>query len=200
MKKAFVDLDGTLLDSKQRHVKVLQDVLNENGFFNVNISDYLYYKECGWSTQIYLENKLQFTKLQAKKISQEWINKIENEKYLHLDKWYSDAYYFLKKLKQLSYEVIIVTARNNNVYVYNFINDSSYSKFIDEVIVVSTKNASKNKVEAVKNKVDNNSIVIGDTEVDFSMADELNILSYILSRGFRNEEYFRNRNIKTYAS
>ena len=31
MKKAFLDLDGTLLDSRERHQVVLHDVLEENG-------------------------------------------------------------------------------------------------------------------------------------------------------------------------
>lgn len=47
MKRAFLDLDGTLLNSKERHCNVLRDVLIQYGFGNRQVLDFVEYKANG---------------------------------------------------------------------------------------------------------------------------------------------------------
>ena len=68
MKRAFLDLDGTLLNSKERHCNVLRDVLIQYGFGNRQVLDFVEYKANGKNTRQYLEDVHGFSKDIADKI------------------------------------------------------------------------------------------------------------------------------------
>ncbi len=196
MRKAFLDLDGTLLDSKRRHEVVLQDILN-NRKIDIGIEDYLKYKSDGNSTKTYLSNIKKLDDSTADEITKEWVNRIEAEKYLCLDTWYSDAEDFLTILKSYDFRIIVVTARKNKEGLYNFLKSSEQSDFLDDIVIVSPTNASLNKKEYILSNLGEMNIVVGDTEGDcISGTDSIEL--YLLNRGFRSRDYWDNRNLYSY--
>ena len=100
MKKAFLDLDGTLLDSRERHQAVLHDVLEENGCTDLNISDYLQFKAYGLRTIDYLLMRLHLPEGISYEVDKMWKDRIEEANYLQMDQWYDGTEIFLKKLKE----------------------------------------------------------------------------------------------------
>lgn len=198
MKKAFLDLDGTLVDSKKRHVEVLRDVLSEYGLRCSRMDDYIEKKTQGFSTKWYLENCLKLDIDLSDKINKKWIAIIEEERYLQLDSWYDDSLGFLLFLKKSGYENIIVSARNNEAYARRYIQKSIQNQYIDDVFFVPSINAIDNKVKVIRDNIEENSIIIGDTEMDYESATIVGIDYFILNRGFRSKLYWENKSIVSY--
>ena len=68
MRKAFVDLDGTLINSKARHISVLQKVLDLFSLEKFSVEKFVQYKSNGFSTKNYLSNELQIDDALSEKI------------------------------------------------------------------------------------------------------------------------------------
>lgn len=198
MKKAFLDLDGTLVDSKKRHVEVLRDVLSEHGLSCSRIDDYMEKKTQGFSTKWFLENCLKLDFQLSEKINKMWISIIEEERYLQLDSWYDDSLEFLLFLKKSGYQNTIISARNNEVYARRFIQKSIQNQYIDDVFIVPSKNAIDNKLKVIRDGMEEDSVIIGDTEVDYESAVISGIEFFILNRGFRSKTYWENKRIISY--
>lgn len=198
MKKAFVDLDGTLINSKTRHISVLQKVLDEFHMKNVSVENFVQYKADGFSTKDYLINVLQIEPELSEKIALRWIELIELNEEIAKDVWYEDALDLLKFLQKSEYWIIAVSARNNKNGVLKFIKHSLVDVFFDEIIIVSPANAKKNKEKYILQHLGDINIVIGDTETDY--IEDARVESLMLNRGFRSKEYWKERSIKSYDS
>ena len=200
MKKAFLDLDGTLLDSRERHQVVLHDVLEENGCTDLNISDYLQFKAYGLRTIDYLLMRLHLPEGISYEVDKMWKDRIEEANYLQMDQWYDGTEIFLKKLKELGFFTIVLSARKNAEYPVKMIRDSFLSSFIDDVVIVSPMNATYYKEKVLRKQADKDSIFVGDTETDFDSGERAKIKTYILNSGFRNKSFWKKRGIANYNS
>lgn len=103
-------MDGTILNSFDRHTAVLSDALKKYNI-TLDLKDFIEYKRNGLSTHDYLKLKNISDKL-ANEINQYWCTHIEDEKYLNYDFLYPDIE---KRLSEISKEndLILITARNN---------------------------------------------------------------------------------------
>lgn len=200
MKTAFVDLDGTLIDSTLRHKVVLQEALKASSAEVVSVENFVTYKADGYTTLQYLENVLQLEEDCARAVSGYWVEHIEDEKYLELDIWYEDSEIFLHYLSERGYDNIIITARKNKQYITDFINSSPVITKLDEIIVVSPMNAKTEKTRVLNERKTSDSILVGDTEVEYHAGTETGIKTYLLNRGFRSKEYWNRRNVKSYQN
>ena len=198
MKKVILDLDGTLLDSTARHEKVLQDILAERSK-SLDISDYFEYKRNGRSTRQYLTEVHKLPDDEADEIANEWIIRIESEEYLATDIWYPDAVPFLKWLKESGFTTVILTARQNEAYINEYISSSEAGHFIDEVIVVDPAHARTEKGEYLRINAEDILCVIGDTESDRAAAEEADLDFHALNRGFRSRAFWEARDEQAYA-
>ena len=201
MKKAILDLDGTLLDSTFRHFAVLNRALINNRIYikDIDMKNYIGYKAEGNSTSDYLEKYINDAIL-IKKISSEWVSMIEDDDFLKLDKWYYDVGDFLHFLKEKSYRTIILTARKREDAVLKQIEESEYKDLIYKTFVVSPEDAKNSKASVLKESNEEKSIVVGDTEVDLYAAEMNGISFFALNRGFRNRIFWKNRGIKSFDS
>ena len=179
------DLDGTILNSFDRHTAVLSDALK---IYNItlNLSDFIDSKRNGSSTYEYLISKNIPSKT-ANEINKYWCNHIEDEKYLVSDFLYANVE---KKLKDLSKdnELILITARNNRKNCLNQLKKLGITKYFSEIhIVKSDANTYKQKARILKeSKV---SVYIGDTESDKEACDISGIKFEPVFYGFRTEKY-----------
>ena len=197
--KTFLDLDGTIVDSTQRHVLALKDILLEEGI-EVNIDNYLSYKRDGFSTKQYLENMLGLSTLQSVSISNKWVKVIEDQKYLLLDSLYDDSNVFLDWLSMQGSCIYILTARKNERLTYEFLKNSGIQKKIIQLYVVSPSNATEEKKHILSKHVANEFFYIGDTEADFDACKGIDIQMFVLNRGFRSKKYWDNRGVETYSN
>ena len=200
----FIDLDGTLIDSKKRHYILIENLLKK---YDVNITinkkEYLKFKENGNNNYKYLTNILKIDTKKAKLICREWKEQIEDFNYIKMDELYFDTLIFLEKIKKNN-KIIYLTARQNtinlikelkmlNIYNKNIfikkVNPKFSSELKDKYIKKYIKKTKEDKI---------NYCIIGDTENELHAALNNNISFYILNRGFRSKEYLEKYNIKTY--
>lgn len=179
------DLDGTLLDSKQRHKIVLDKVLDDFGI-QLDTSDLITFKLDGYSNKDYLIRK---KIVNVDKICAKWIELIEVENYLEYDKLYNDTISFLEFCKCENYKIVLVTIRANKFNAYNQLKKLKIFSFFDSIFVLSLKE-SKTKV-LIEQKA---KIFIGDTELDKYAADNANVKFFALNRGFRSKNFWDSRN------
>lgn len=200
MKTIFLDLDGTLLDSRERHIVVLENALKECNIYDIDLSSYMSYKANGNRTIDFLKKKLELNSEVSEKIADIWRFTIEEEKYLERDVLYEDSVPFLKLIKERGYKTIIVSARKNREYIIKKIKTSAIDCLIDDIIIVSPFNATNEKFMAFIRSKDENSVCIGDTEVDYEAGKKAEILTFMLNRGFRSKEYWEKKHIKSYCN
>lgn len=198
---AFVDLDGTIIDSFRRHYVLLNNILIKYGFDGKFIYDDYYIKKVnGFNNFKYMTEVLNISVEFANKIQKEWIEKIESKEMLILDKLYDDSIDFLEFLKSKDYKIIFLTARNNKELTLFQLKKLGLSKYPTKVIVVDPRNGIANKCTIIDKEKNHNSIIIGDTEIDYKSSVHCKIKSYILNRGFRSIEFLNNIGVnKTYV-
>jgi len=195
-KNIVIDLDGTLLDSSRRHIVLLREILKSQKI-KLNIKDYLSYKRTGRSTKDYLVSKgLNINT--TNEICKKWVKNIENIKLLKLDKLYKDSKEFLEKYYR-KYNLILITGRSNKKNTKAQISELNINKFFKKIeIIKPTKDISEKKTKLTqKYKC---FAIIGDTETEKNVSDNLKIKFYPISRGFRSKEYWSDLNIIPYSS
>lgn len=198
MKTVFLDLDGTLLDSHQRHIVVLENALKECNIRDCDLSNYMAYKANGNTTIDFLKKELKLNDSISEKVNEIWRFTIEEEKYLEIDAFYGDTVPFLTLIKGKGYKIVIVSARKNRDYVIKRIKASKINYLIDDIIIVSPLNAMNEKLEVLTRNKDKNSVCIGDTEVDYEAGKKAGISTFVLNRGFRSKEFWNKKNIQSY--
>jgi phosphoglycolate phosphatase-like HAD superfamily hydrolase len=196
MRSIILDLDGTILDSRYRHKKLLYDLLLKRmpQLKWKDLDDFLKYKSDGYSTFQYLKKK--FPRLKSKDIANEWVNEIEEPFYLKFDQVYSDTYEFLSILHS-KYYLILLTARKNQMLVIQQLEEYALINFFCDIQVVSPD---KKKILHNYPNEDEILAVVGDTEKDKETADHYNCDFYALSRGFRSKKFWENQGISSHTS
>ncbi len=196
MKEIFLDLDGTLIDSSRRHLILLEDIVSKYEIKCEHFSDYLEFKCSGFSTKEYLIKRLGFKEEIAIKISNEWIEHIEDEEYVKYDTLYNDTILFLNYLKSKGALIVFITARRNNMLVSRFLSDNNLDIYANRLIVVNPSDAHNEKKMHIESTAKGVAIVVGDTEVDYFCDKKC----YLLNRGFRNKTFWDQKGVVSYSS
>ena len=199
MEKIAFDLDGTILDSKFRHQKVLFDILNKKGLSEEieELNDYVEYKSIGRNTKQYLEYKYGES-IDSEEICKSWIENIEKMEYLDFDKVYENAEDILFRLS-LKYDLYLVTARSNKKNTLKQLEKLDLTKYFKDIYIVSNReNSALNKYDITKDL--QLKIIIGDTEVDYKWAKYSDVEFIPTDAGFRNNLWWKALNIETYSN
>ena len=181
------DLDGTLLDSRERHKLVLNDILNRYNI-NLDISDLIEFKRQGYDNVYYLKSK-GIQEETALKIQSEWIKNIEKFEYLSKDKLYPYAIDLLNKYAAKN-NLILITARNNKVNLIKQIQDLDIKKYFKEIKIVNPgRFAIQEKADVLKNY--NAKLMIGDTRNDAESAKIAEVDFRHVDNGFHDKKLIR---------
>jgi len=193
-----LDLDGTLLDSRRRHIVVLSDCINQinaTAYTPDDFYDFVSYKSEGNTGLSYLKNK--GIPNEATIISL-WIKRIEYRKYLRLDLLYPNVLVELKKMSD-RYNLFLLTARSNKSNAIWQLSELGLGDFFcDKIIVKNMGNVGLNKYRAIQQIP--LEFVIGDTETDFALAKYAQCGFFPLNYGFRSAKYWRKNGLKSYSS
>lgn len=190
-KKIAFDFDGTLLDSRKRHGIVMGDVLKKHGI-NIDTSDLVSFKAEGHNNIAWLLSNGIAEDI-AKELNSEWISLIESDVYLKFDVLYPDALEVLENLSKEN-DLYLVTARNNEESALNQIKDLGINQYFSQIFVVE----SNSETPAFKAKYLSEikaDVFVGDTESDYKAALIAQCEFKAMSRGFRDERYWKEKNI-----
>ena len=198
----FFDLDGTLIDSRERHYLLMKKLLIESDIKIPSQFDceFMKYKADGYSGKMYLKNIMGLKNEQAEKLQNLWIRQIENEEWLRYDKLYNDSKKTLEKLHEK--DVYFLTSRTNEQGLQNQIKKLELDKYVKKCIVVNPKDSKYTKTTILKEyiiKHKDNCMMVGDTEIDYNAAVENNVQYYILNRGFRSKKFWDDMGILSYS-
>lgn len=206
-----LDLDGTLINSSERHSRLMQQILSEapSEILRDRCFDpveFMEYKADGNSGLKYLTERLGLPEDTAGQIMAKWRRQIEEEYWLSLDVLYPDVLEFLNSLKQRQRKVYYLTARQNREGLLRELARLGIAGYADETIVVSPIAAGKEKKAAVEKILEKTGeaegpvCIVGDTENEYTLAKELSLPCYMLNRGFRSERYWKNLGVTSINS
>lgn len=193
---AYVDYDGTIINSMPRHYMVFDDCLQMNKLdLKVEYIQFVNDKRDGMSTrQICLKHG--YDDYETNIICNFWQNHIEDDYYIAKDELFSDAEDFLKSIS-CYYDVVLLSARNN-LMVIEQIKSLPISQYITEIKIVNPANASREKTQFITIKGFKDAILIGDTETEYNISKLIKINTYLLNRGFRSDEFWKQYGVNSY--
>ncbi len=194
-KRIAFDLDGTLLDSAERHKNVMNQALT---IFNIclNTDDLVKYKADGHNNIEWLvKNGIERTTANA--IQNNWIELIETDNNLLQDKLYEGAFSALERLSKTN-ELFLITARNNEKGTMEQLKRHGILQFFSGVkIIKPTANASQAKADyLIEQKIDT---IIGDTEIDMKASQIAGCNFKAVTHGFRSELFWRQYSVDYFS-
>jgi len=194
VKKIFLDLDGPLLDCKERHYHCYRRILEKFGYKPIDIDEYWEKKRAMISRRLLLNMS------GAEDIYDDflaaWLTMIESSDMLVLDKVQEGAVDCLRGWKEQGVELTLVTMRKNKHTLEEQLNLTGLRQFFDAVLVCDHADGGVGKADAVRELFQGNvnnetALLIGDTEADWEAAKSLGCEVVLLSNGLRNEACLR---------
>ncbi|WNF57340.1 HAD hydrolase-like protein [Pseudomonas sp. SG20052] len=192
IKQIFLDLDGPLLDGKYRHYSCYSYILKKYGFSAIALDEY-------WEKKRSLLNRRDLLQLSnASSIYDEylddWLSLIESQEFLALDKVQEGAIDCLRAWKSLGVNLVLVTLRKNKEAVEEQLHLQGLASLLDTILVCDHVSGGLGKANAVRNCQDveimtENSVWVGDTEVDWEAARSLGVDIILVENGLRNKAY-----------
>lgn len=197
-----LDLDGTLIDSSERHYLLMQQILEKKSY---DSEEFMRYKADGNSGKKYLTECLKLPEAAALEIMTSWQAQIEEEQWLAYDKLYPDTLEFLDWIKSRDERIYFLTARQRKDAVLDEVKRLGIADYADKICVVSPAEASEQKKAFVKkiqdHCINNDSVyIVGDTENEYQLAKDLSLPYSILNRGFRSKKYWDEQGVLSISS
>jgi phosphoglycolate phosphatase-like HAD superfamily hydrolase len=197
-KNIVFDLDGTLLDSRRRHISVLTDCVNEihgTKYGDCDFDDFVKYKAEGYNGLSYLASK----KIpNESEIFSLWKKKIEYWEYLQTDVLYPDIRECLDVLRK-NRNLFLITARANNTNAERQLSSLGIDKFFIKISIVSNSgDTGYSKYEALNSL--SADCVIGDTEADLDLAKHAKCMFFPLNNGFRSAKFWKQYVERSYGN
>lgn len=191
MSNIFIDLDGTILDSKQRVYKLFIDLSGEN----LTFENYWNYKRDLFSNEWILEEMFYFTKDQIDLFSTKWLQKIESNEYLAYDKLFNSSIKALRNMIDNGAKLHLVTSRQFASKVSEQLNKLKIHNYLKTILVTEAKISKLDLIKKsniiINEKVD---LFIGDTGVDINTGKALKIKTIAVLSGFRSLDVIKNYN------
>lgn len=195
----FCDVDGTLLDSSVRHEQLLRDLMQEAGLaWPDRAPDYLAYKADGHNTLAWLR-EAGFAEEPARRLAEGWRQRIEQPGYLRTDRPYPDAAAFLRAVRHLPADVVLLSARQDAEALRDTLQRCGLLPLVQELIVVPPQGAARHKAEILRSRVQPGDVMVGDTEADLEAARQAGLPCLVLDRGFRSRRYWQQQGQDSYA-
>ena len=181
--KIFFDLDGTLIDSKQRLYRLFQHLVPSSV---LTFEEYWSYKKHKIDHKKILETKFSFSEKNIVSFQKNWMDKIELPEWLAFDKPFKGVTAYLIEL-QKQHELYLVTARQFESSVLMQLADFGWTGIFTKVFVTAQKSE---KIDMLENAVSTNSAdwFVGDTGKDIETGKSLGIQTAAVLSGFLNQE------------
>ena len=184
----FCDLDGPILEGKERHYTCYCDIVSEYGGTPIAIEEYWDMKRSMVKRTVLLE-KTGFLGTYDDYIDR-WLQKIEDPYYLHKDYLKPNIKEALRHLKLLTSHLCLVTMRNHTEALLDQLRWFRIESLFEHVYV-GKSSARETKFDLVKDVEFDSALVIGDTEADTELAEKLGVPMIGITNGLRKRELLK---------
>jgi phosphoglycolate phosphatase len=181
----FFDLDGTLIDSRQRLYNLFQRLVPQS---DLTFEEYWNLKRQKIGHQKILMEQFGYNEQTVSVFEKEWLDLIETEEYLSYDKPFDFTKHVLQTLKAKNHKLYLITARQSKEKTLKQLNDLGLSCFFEGVFITESKKTKFDLIKESKIQLLPNDILIGDTGIDIKTAKDLNLINIAVLSGFRNRE------------
>ena len=184
----FLDLDGTLLDSRERLYKLFSFLVPQS---KLNFTEYWEYKRDGIGHNEILQNLFDYSGDSTDRFQQRWRSLIEQPEWIQYDKPFPGV---TEKLIELNkkYSLILITARQSVDVVNEQLDKFNWEGLFDYVLVTGQEREKKDLI-LDKVSITPDDWLIGDTGIDIQTGKILKIKTAAVLSGFRN-----NRKLQKY--
>ncbi len=191
IKTVILDLDGPVLDGRDRHFACYSKILRKYGYLPVSIETY-------WNMKRERKDRRQQLAVSgADKIYDsfltEWMNLIEEPEMLSLDKLQPGVMAKLQKWQESGLRLLLATMRRYPERLYEQLRHLGLDIYFKHIVVCDYRlggaGKAKNVKDSVTDLVSEDTLWIGDTEADIEAARILGIHVLAITSGLRTEEY-----------
>ena len=193
-KRIYFDLDGTLFSCKERLYTLHKDLLKElkiqdgpslKEYFNLKMAK-VPEKEI---MSRYIRNRDKLAKYLKKRLEL-----IEDEHYLKFSKPFIGISELLRRLSK-DYVLILLTKRKSEAAVKGQLAEWGLAGLFEEVLVAG-KAVNFDKANLIKDRFNDNSLIVGDTEEDVLLGNSLGMPVIAVCWGMRSKNLLRKSGAK----
>ena len=187
------DLDGTLIDNRERQVAVAAAVLAEHGIQDF-VGDRFWELKRGGSNTGKALTALGLDRSLADAVHTEWWKRIEDAEWLRLDRMLPGATRALELARAAGHPAVVVTGRRDESAAGSQVSALGLEPLVDRVFVVDPAQATVAKarilgdLEAVG--------FVGDSETDADAAAAAGVAFAAVSTGQRDASFLASRGIE----
>lgn len=179
------DLDGTLIDSSERMYQLFQMLVPQSSFTK---NEYLEFKRDKMNHKMILEKY--FSGVSFERFSVKWKQEIEKEKYILLDRNYTDT---IKVLNELSkkFSLFLLTARQSEKELIKELQRLKLGTFFTKIFISEGKYTKKELLYDYENYcsgfLNNVKYYVTDMGEDILIGNELGLTTIAITHGFMSE-------------
>jgi phosphoglycolate phosphatase len=192
IKQIFLDLDGPLLDGRDRHYCCYKSILEMFCFKPIGIGEY-------WEGKRALFNRRDLLALSGAesiydKYLIQWLERIESPPMLALDKIQVGAIDCLIAFRHQGIRLTLVTMRKDKPALEMQLESLGLSQYLDHIFVTEHIKGGEGKANQVRGMLtseqfNTQTLWVGDTEADWMAAKSLGCPVVLVSNGLRNSDY-----------
>lgn len=181
--KIIFDLDGTLIDSRERLYRLFQELVPES---KLSFDDYWQLKRNKIGHEQILGEKFFYSPEKIEAFKKTWMDQIELPQWLKLDKPFEGVTEYLKQLKN-KYDLYLITSRQFEDKALQQASELGWDGIFTKIFVTGQK---QNKIDLIKGSIQtgNEDWFIGDTGHDILNGKTLNMRTAAVLSGFLNEK------------
>lgn len=189
---AIVDLDGPLLDGRQRHYACYSTILTEHGARPLELTRYWDLKRSR------ADRRVQLAASGAEDLYDvfltEWLDRIEAPPMLALDRVQPGAIETLARWRVAGAFLVLATHRRDPAALWSQLDETGLSELLDEVVPSPPTGGAGGKAKSVISRLGrrpHSGVWVGDTEVDVAAARHLGLPAWAVACGLRSEQLLR---------
>ena len=181
--KIIFDLDGTLIDSRERLYSLFQHLVPAS---DLTFEAYWNYKRNKIDHRKILETRYLFSEHAIVSFQKNWMDKIELPEWLAFDKPFKGITAYLMELKK-QHDLYLVTARQYEASVLVQLAEFGWTNIFTKVLVTAQKTE---KINLINNAIATNLAdwFVGDTGKDIETGKSLGMQTAAVLSGFLNRE------------
>ena len=187
----FFDLDGTLIDSRNRLFSLFCDLTKQKV---LEFEDYWELKRSMYDHEFILKTYCNYSDEQVASFNKSWLNKIESKKYLSMDVLFSFTIEVLQELTSNKIKLHLVTARQSTENTRSELSELGINQYFSNIFIT---NAQMTKSKIIRNfdiPITRNDLFVGDTGIDMQAGKELGLKTVAVLSGFRNRSILQKYN------